>query len=154
MAAVIGAACMTVVRSAARHAGLIERTVPQAIEERLFPREPDEPSAHRAWEQVLHLGYGAAMGTAYGFAAGKRVRSSAGSALALGVGAWLLGAAVVVPLIGAGRGLWDRSAKENAVDLFAHLVFGAATELVRDDLSEHEHTGELPREARHAAELG
>lgn len=158
MAGIIGAACMTVVRSAARRAGLIEKTVPQVIEEHLTAPlrrgSADAPHAHGALEQVMHLGYGAVMGAAYGLARGDRERSLVKSTLAIGVGAWLLGGMLVIPLMRAGRPTWRRTATENAVDLVAHLAYGLAAELTTDDLQSHTEPAEVSSDERDTAHTG
>lgn len=157
MAGIIGAACMTVVRGAARRAGWIEKTVPQVIEERvtepLRRREGEGSDLHELLDQVMHLGYGAAMGAAYGFALGDREHHAVLDALGLGVGTWAVGTALV-GAIGAGRPAWRRSATENAVDLTAHLVFGFAAELARVDLETHSEAGPVSSAERLAAHTG
>ncbi len=158
LAAVMGAACMTVVRSGARRMGFIDRTVPQVMEEWLMAhgrlRAPGRENLHAVIHQVLHLGYGAAQGAVYGAAFGKRRRPSLRSGLALGLGSWVLGAWVIVPATGAGRGAWRRSPAENGVDLLAHLLFGVATEIVRDDLLTHTEPAPVPTERRRRARTG
>lgn len=155
VAGVIGAACMTVIRSAARHAGLIEKTVPQAIEETLTSAARSAPpeAPHRAIDQLMHLGYGAVMG-ALAAPLVPRHRSLPARAIGLGVGTWMVGAILVVPLLGAGPSAWRRSATENAVDLAAHLGFGFATELVRGDFHRHEAHRDTSLGERRRARLG
>jgi len=59
----VGAACMTVLRMAARRHGLIEKSVPQAAEEWLAARttlgRSDHPTLHHLADQTMHVGYGA-----------------------------------------------------------------------------------------------
>ncbi len=69
---VVGAACMTAVRMAARRRGLIDKMVSQAAEEWLTAHTdvpvPREPALHHALDQVLHFGYGGTLGLAYALA--------------------------------------------------------------------------------------
>ena len=62
----IAAACMTVIRSAARRGGAIEKTVPQAVEETLAHRaglgRKAHPVVHHLVDQAMHTGYGATLG--------------------------------------------------------------------------------------------
>lgn len=158
LAAGIGAACMTVVRSVARRFGFIEKTVPQVVEEWLAASirldSGGKPSLHHALDQVLHVGYGAAYGAAYGALCGGRPHRTVPSGVVLGVGTWLIGSGIVLPVTGAGRGLWRRALTENGVDLLAHLVFGLATEVVRDDLTRHTEAGRPSARRRVGARAG
>src|SRR3954466_8187295 len=69
LAGSLGAACMTVIRMAARRRGVIEKTVPQAAEEwvadrtRFGRRAP--PVLHHVADQAMHLAYGSALGAGY-----------------------------------------------------------------------------------------
>jgi putative membrane protein len=143
LAGVTGAACMTPVRLAFRRAGLVDKTVPQAMEEKLahtakhrrgwLRREP-RPEAHHAVDHLLHLGFGAALGGLFGLLTRRRRAGALARGLALGGATLLLGAGVVVPLIGAARPLWRARPSEQLVNLLAHLVFGVTTALVADEL--------------------
>jgi hypothetical protein len=61
---------MLPLRIAARRAGLIDRTVPQAMEEALAQKlglgHGTGPEYHHATDHALHFGYGAALGALYG----------------------------------------------------------------------------------------
>lgn len=156
--AIIGASCMTVVRSAARRLGLIEKMVPQVIEERLVSgtRLPERGAARfdRLGDQLLHLAYGAALGGAYGLALRRRDSESMLAGVALGVGTWLFGSGVLLPAIGASRPIVRRSLTENAVDALAHLSFGVATEIVRSDLLSHSAARDVRGAPRRDAKTG
>lgn len=158
IAAMLGSACMTVVRSAARRAGLIEKTVPQVVEESLASyldvESGGSPSLHEAADQMLHLTYGTAWGAGYGALLGSRVFRTVPAGVALGAGTWLIGSGLILPLTGASRGIWRRTPVENGVDLFAHIVFGVATELVRGDLIAHTERRRPTRHRRRAARAG
>lgn len=154
---VAGAGCMTFVRSLGHRAGLFERTVPQAIEEALADQTEHTmargPLVHHLTDQLLHMGYATALGAAYG-AVARAPRRPFRAGLAVGLGAWLTGSWLIVPLVGAARPAWQRSAAENLVDLAAHLLFGLTTTHVRDQfLAQPEH-GAQPRRHRMTAPTG
>jgi hypothetical protein len=164
LAGVTGAACMTPVRLAFRRAGLVDKTVPQAIEEKLahtarhrggwLRREPP-PEAHHVADHLLHLGFGAVMGGLFGLFTPRRRSGALSRGVALGGAALLLGAGVVIPLLGAARPLWRARPSEQLVNLVAHLVFGITTALVADELSaqgDEHHT--TPDPHRHRTRVG
>ena len=142
VAGAIGAACMTPLRLLARRHGLIDKTVSQTAEEWLASRtragRVREPALHHAFDQMLHVGYGAMLGVAYALVSGKP--DGRGRGHALGVAAWLLGSWGVMPAIGAKRPPWRKRWVENAVDLLAHDVFGLVTALVsREMMAQRSH---------------
>jgi hypothetical protein len=68
---IYGAAAMSILRLAAHRAGLIDKMLPQVVEEWTLDRTGMKPSpasktAHHVLDQFLHLGYGAAMGAVCG----------------------------------------------------------------------------------------
>ncbi|MES1210204.1 MAG: DUF6789 family protein [Pseudomonadota bacterium] len=133
----IGAACMTAVRLAARRRGLIDKTVSQTAEEWLAARAnvpvPHEPALHHALDQALHFGYGGTLGLAYALAAGRHP-DGRGRGLAFGVATWFLGSWALMPALGAKRPPWRKSIAENAVDLAAHSLYGVVTALVAGEM--------------------
>jgi len=136
VAGAIGAACMTPLRLLARRHGVIDKTVSQTAEEWLASRSRArrirEPAFHHALDQILHVGYGAALGIAYALIAGKR--RGVGTGHALGVATWLMGSWVLMPALGAKRPPWRKRWTENAVDLVAHDLFGLVTALVSHEM--------------------
>ena len=72
----IGAACMTVIRLAARRRGLIDKTVSQTAEEwlavRMKVRGPHDRTLHHLFDQLLHTGYGASLGILDSWARDRR----------------------------------------------------------------------------------
>ena len=87
---------------------------------RRFTRE-DVPALTNA----MHWLYGIAWGAVYGLAAGRgRPNPATGGAL-LGAGVWVAAYGELVPL-GIYRPPWQYPAKEIALDLSYHLVYGAA----------------------------
>lgn len=146
-----GAGCMTFVRTAGRRAGLVEITVPQAMEETLAEKAnvslPGGPLPHHLFDQLLHLGYGAFQGAVYGALRPAGRGASLRSGLLFGVTSWAAGSGLLVPLSGAGDPLWRRRPLAAGLDLFAHLLFGATVALLEEQMQrESSH-----RPQRHAA---
>lgn len=157
----IGAACMTPLRIVARRNGLIDRTVPQAIESTLAERSGRghraPPVAHHLTDQVLHFGYGAALGLVYGLVTGRERRRWSGivsRGLTLGAATWLLGSGVLIPALGAARPLWRARGSEALTDLAAHAIFGVATALITDDLGRQNDHGPKSKASRLSADVG
>jgi putative membrane protein len=140
LAGAIGAACMTPLRLGARRAGLVEKMTPQVMEESLAARlnlghRASQPTHHVA-DQMMHLGFGAALGATYGLVDTARPRQGTVARGAIfGLLAWGFGAGAVVPLLRAARPPWKAHLVENAVNIAAHLVFGVTTALVMEELS-------------------
>src|ERR1041384_8725706 len=74
----LAAACMTVIRMSARRRGVIEKTVPQAVEESLARRtglgHGAHPVLHHLMDQAMHIAYGATLGVGYAAVARPRGR--------------------------------------------------------------------------------
>lgn len=137
LAGAMGAACMTVIRSAARRRGVIEKTVPQAAEEWLAARAASRggpPAAHHVADTVLHLGYGATLGACFGALVGGRSGSLVKRGAGFGIATWLFGSWILLPLLGVQGAAWRKRAGENAVDLLAHLTYGLASALIDEEL--------------------
>lgn len=134
-----GAACMTPLRLAARRLGIVEEMTPQAVEESLAARlglgRGARPELHHTADQLLHLAFGAALGTAYALATERSRRSSVGRGVVFGALAWVVGAGAVMPLLRAARPPWTARAGENLVNLAAHLLFGITTALTVEEQS-------------------
>jgi hypothetical protein len=145
MSGSLAAACMTVIRMAARRRGVIEKTVPQAAEEWLSHRSGlgrnAHPALHHLADQALHLGYGGALGIAYAVATRHRSQHAIARGLTYGVATWFAGSWLLLPLLRAKQAPWHKRPSETAVDLLAHLVFGAATAMVTDELSRQSNRG-------------
>lgn len=158
LAGALAAACMTVIRMAARRRGIIEKTVPQAAEEWLSQRSgvgrDAHPILHHLTDQAMHIGYGAALGAAYAVAAPSRSRRVGARGLAYGTGAWFFGSWLLLPLLRAKQAAWRKRLPENAVDLLAHLVFGAATALVSEELAAQSDRGPSSDPHRRRARVG
>jgi len=158
LAGSLAAACMTVVRMTARRRGIIEKTVPQAAEEWLAHRaglgRDVHPVLHHLADQALHIGYGAALGVGYALAKRGRSRHVAARGIAYGLGTWLAGSWLLLPLLRAKQAPWRRHPSENAVDLLAHLVFGAAAAVVSEELAAQPNRGPSSDVRRRATRVG
>ena len=158
----VAAACMTVIRMTARRRGIIEKTVPQALEERASRwsglGRGAHPVVHHLADQMMHVGYGAALGVGYALVAQRRTggRSPHGVARGIGYGlaTWFAGSWLLLPALRAKQAAWRRHPSENAVDLLAHLVFGAATAIVAEELSTQSDRGPSSDSARRATRVG
>lgn len=152
-----GAGAMSAVRAAARRAGWIDKTVPEAVEEwtayRAGVSPPGGRPAHHLADQLLHAGYSMAWGAAWGAGAGRQAGSILPGA-AFGLGLWALGALAAFPLLRAARPAWRAGLAENAVNVGAHLLYGVVTALIAGDLAQphdHRRTSDREREATRVA---
>lgn len=93
---------------------------------RRFTRE-DVPLLTNA----MHWLYGVSWGAFYGAAAGRAQADPIAGGLAFGTGVWGAGYAELVPL-GIYQPPWKYPAKEIAVDLSYHLVYGMAVAVAYD----------------------
>jgi hypothetical protein len=155
----IGAACMTVVRMAARRAGVIDKTVPQVMEEWASRRTGIEPpggaAGHHVADHLLHLGFGLVMGVTYGLLFGRRRRGPiVRPGAAFGTGVWLFGSGVLLPLLGAGKPFWRAKAAENAINLSSHLLFGVVAATLTDELAAQPDRGPSSKARRHLTSTG
>ena len=84
--------------------------------------------------EFVHLAFGAVTGAVYGAAVelNPRVRSAAG--VPFGLAVWALADEGIVPALGLKRSPSDSSAGLHAYSFTSHVVYGAATELVRSML--------------------
>ena len=158
LAGMLAAACMTVIRTAARRRGIIEKTVPQAVEEWLSSRagvgSGAHPALHHLADQVLHFGYGATLGSLYGLTVKGRTRTVLARGAGYGLATWLFGSCLLLPLMRAKQAPWKKRASENAVDLLAHLGFGLATALVAEELNTQTDRGPSSDTYRRSVKVG
>jgi hypothetical protein len=133
------AGCMTALRDVARRAGLIEKPVPQAVEEWLADRAglgPDDTGVvHHVAEHLLHTGYSAAWGAAAGALLGPGRGSVARQALLVGLGVWAVGFLGPAPALRILRSPAQATPGERAANIGAHLLYGAVTMLIADGLA-------------------
>jgi hypothetical protein len=158
IAGAIGAACMTVIRMAARRRGIIEKTVPQAVEEWAAARLPGSgraPSvAHHLIDQLMHVGYGALLGGLYGLSVRRRTPTALLRGAGYGTAVWIAGSWIALPLLGAKGASWRKPRSENLVDLLAHLAFGTATAVVSEELAVQSDRGPTSDAHRRSARVG
>ena len=151
-----GAACMSALRMIAHRLGVIDRTPPQVLEEWGVERVSGEGSSDDVWhhvrDQALHLGIGAVCGALYAGVAPDRVARMASGA-AFGALVWTVGFAGVLPLLGVTRSPGRSRARENATNIAAHLVYGAVTGLMTEELA-RQRRGLPTSMQRHAARIG
>jgi hypothetical protein len=103
-------------------AQLLKRAV-----EKVTGVEPD-PAAIPLYTNVVHWGYGAALGGAYALATRRRRPKPSLAGPLFGIGVWAQSYATLVPL-GLYKWPWHYSAKTIAKDLSYHLVYGTGTAL-------------------------
>jgi hypothetical protein len=158
IAGAIGAACMTVIRMTARRRGIIEKTVPQAVEEWLAARLPGAekapPVLHHLADELMHVGYGAVLGGIYGLTVRRRTPTAIVRGAGYGLAAWIAGSWIVLPLMGAKGAAGKKRAPENLIDVLAHLVFGTATALVAEEMAVQSDRGPTSDRHRRAARVG
>ena len=149
---------MTVVRMTARRGGIIEKTVPQAVEEWIAARLPGSekatPVVHHVADQLMHVGYGAMLGGIYGLTVRRRTPTALLRGAGYGLAAWIAGSWIALPLMGAKGAPWKKPPAQNLVDLLAHLVFGTATAIVSEELAVQSDCGPTSDQHRRAARVG
>lgn len=122
---------MTVLRLVALRAGVIQAMVPQAVEawakEAVGMRRSRASATHQIADQLLHLGYGAFWGGLYGATLGKEGRASSLRSAGLGGGVWLIGSAVLFPVLRIAQPPWKSEPRAELVNVLAHGVYGAVT---------------------------
>jgi hypothetical protein len=133
------AGCMTAVRAVARRANVIEKPVPQAVEEWLADRTGADSAGtgvgHHVAEHLLHSGYSAVWGAAAGMMFARGRGAVGRPALLLGLGVWAVGFLGAAPALRILRWPPQATAGERAVNVGAHLLYGAVTMLIADDLA-------------------
>lgn len=147
---IYGAAGMTVLRLAAQRAGLIDKMVPQVIEETLLGRRHRKPRAsgiHEMANQLLHLGYGAAWGAVAGPVLAERRGAGLWPGGMFGLGLWAIGMALLLPRHRAlTPGGWHLTPAAQLVNVAAHALFGAAVQLtVQEPVSGRANAGDGSR---------
>jgi putative membrane protein len=110
------------------------------------PESPTEKAAHRISRaldrdpsrrekkmlgQLIHYGFGTATGALYGAAAELDERVAAGSGIPFGAAVWIAADEVAVPASGLSRSPLEYPVSVHLQSLFSHLVYGAATDIVR-----------------------
>lgn len=88
--------------------------------------QPDDETTGRLGEAV-HWGYGVMAGCVYGALRPDAQAPDLTGGLGYGIGLWVLGDEVMVPLLGLSGGPTAHSLADHATALGAHLVYGVAT---------------------------
>jgi putative membrane protein len=81
--------------------------------------------------QVVHYGFGAAMGALYGAASAAARPARAGAGMGFGAALYFGAHALAVPRLGLAESPLDTPLVDEAAEFAAHLVYGAVTEGVR-----------------------
>jgi putative membrane protein len=110
------------------HGGPRDATVLAA--ERLLGRElPAERKGLAG--QMVHYGFGAAVGALYGLASATGCPARGGRGAAFGVSVYLGAHATAVPMLGLSESPLDVPIVDEAAELASHVVYGLVTEGVR-----------------------
>ena len=141
-----GAAAMSVLRLGLHRAGLIDKMVPQAVEEWISDRlnidPPGRTAGHHVADQLLHLAYGAGLGALSGpMVSGRETRGGLWRGAAFGLASWAFGMLVLVPALRVARPAWRAGPLENATNIAVHLVFGWAIQLVVEEPARQRNRG-------------
>lgn len=126
-----GAVALTVLRLFARRAGLVDKMVPDLIEEWVL-REPSAPGTlgrHHAVDRALHLASGAAWGALAGPSLATARRGSFLWGAGLGAGLWA--ASLIAPHMRrtGPRDEWMVSGPARMASLLAHVLYGLSVQL-------------------------
>jgi hypothetical protein len=158
LAGALGAASMTVLRMFAHRAGWIQAMVPQAVEVWAKDRSPlpwpRRPEAHHVADQLLHLGYGGLAGAAYGLVQAPRLQAKPSRAIELGTLLWVFGSFVLFPALKITRPPWRAKPREEAVNLAAHLLYGAVTAYLLDEFERQKRTEPFTHFSMRHAKVG
>ena len=158
LAGALGAATMTVLRMVAHRAGWIRAMVPQAVEVWAKDRSPlpwpRRPEAHHVADQLLHLGYGGLAGAAYALTQAPKPEAKPGRALELGALLWVFGSFVLFPALKIARPPWRATPREEAVNLAAHLLYGAVTAYLLDEFEHQRRTEPFTHFSMRHAKVG
>jgi hypothetical protein len=101
-----------------------------AISENIFHQELPAEKKETAG-QLVHYGYGGAIGALYGWVAEGSGLALTGAGTLFGAALWLAGDEIGVPMLGLSKPPQEYPLSTHATALGAHLVYGATTELVR-----------------------
>jgi hypothetical protein len=158
LAGALGAATMTVMRMFAHRAGWIQAMVPQAVEVWAKDRSPfpwpQRAEAHHVADQLLHLGYGGIAGAAYALTQAPRPKAKPSRALELGGLLWAFGSFVLFPALKIARPPWRATPREEAINLAAHLAYGAVTAYLLDEFERQRYTEPFARPLMRHAKVG
>ena len=92
------------------------------------------PRSRQMAGRFVHLAFGAVTGAIYGAAVELNPRVRAVAGVLFGLAVWALADEGIVPALGLKRSPRETSAGLHAYSFTSHVVYGAATELVRGTL--------------------
>ena len=104
--------------------------VADALMRRLAGRALPE-SRTRLASELVHYGFGGAVGTLYGGVAALTPRATLAWGTLFGATVWLGAHVITVPALGLAASPARRPLTEDAPELGTHLLYGAVTELTR-----------------------
>lgn len=138
-AGLIAAGVMSAFRLLGHRAGLIERTIPQVLQERVAGESglhvPGGTAGHQLVAEVLHFGVSAGFGGVLGAAAS---RPSIWTGAAYGLGIWLVDTLGLLPALRVQR------VGGHGVDAVAHALFGVALAFSMQELASQSRMKPLP----------
>lgn len=139
-AGLVAAGVMSAARLLARGSGLIDRMVPQVVEERAASatgaRMPGGAAGHQLAAEVVHQAVSVTAGGLLGVVSPK---PGLAAGVGYGLGIWL------VDVFGLMPALRVRRLGGSAVDAAAHAIFGAVLAFAMQQLAEQPRQWPLPR---------
>ena len=130
-----GTIALTGLRTGLAWAGLVQKTAPEQVVDRLEElglTEDWSPGAHRALAAIAHLAYGVGMGTILGLLRRHRggIAEEAAVGSALGLLAWGAGWSSWLPLTGVHEPPWEQESPRVLLPVVDHAFFGAVWALI------------------------
>jgi len=125
-----GTFALTALRKALAWLGLVEKTAPEQVVERLEELglvDDWSPGARRLLTIAAHFAYGTGMGVAFGLLRRERGGAAEETAVgsALGILAWGVGWASWLPLAGVHSPPWKQRTPRVLLPVLDHAAFGA-----------------------------
>ena len=121
-----------VIREVARRRGLIHAMPPQVLRASLERRGAAELTGvgRHLSDHAIHLAISAAAGAGYGVLSARTSRPSFLSAVLYGIGVWIVGWIMFIPLLGVRRISAHTALPQKAVNLVAHAMYGTVLSLL------------------------
>ena len=125
-----GTIALTGFRKGLARVGLVQKTAPEQVVERLDElglTDDWSPEAHHALAVAAHLAYGVGTGAVLGLLRHRRggVSEEAAVGSALGLLAWGAGWSTWLPLAGVHEPPWKQETPRVLLPILDHVVFGA-----------------------------
>ena len=130
-----GTVALTGLRKGFARLGLVQKTAPEQVVDRLDELgliEDWSPGARRALAVAAHVAYGVGMGTVLGFLRGRRggVAEEAAVGSALGLLSWGAGWSSWLPLTGVHEPPWEQESPRVLLPVLDHAFFGVVWALI------------------------